>query len=48
MINYQGETYSIPMENNGYSPLVINILSQLVNLNKGVGSIPASPAVLIK
>lgn len=47
-ISYQGETYSIPLENNGYSPLVLNILSQLLNLNKGAGSIPASPAVLIK
>jgi hypothetical protein len=40
--------YSIPRENNGYSTLVINILSQLQTLSKSPGSIPSSPAVLIK
>ncbi|MBU3606984.1 hypothetical protein [Polynucleobacter nymphae] len=41
-------TYSIPRENNGYSTLVINILSQFQALAKSPGSIPSSPAVLIK
>jgi len=41
-------TYSIPRENNGYSTLVINILAQFQGLAKSPGSIPSSPAVLIK
>ena len=40
--------YSIPRENNGYSTLVINLLSQFQVLAKAPGSIPSSPAVLIK
>lgn len=47
-INYDGVDYFIPSQNNGYSVYVINLLSQLVNLIKIPGSIPASPAVLIK
>jgi hypothetical protein len=42
------KTYSIPSENNGYSTLVINILAQFQGLAKSPGSIPSSPAVLIK
>ena len=41
-------TYSIPRENNGYSTLVINLLAQFQALAKSPGSIPSSPAVLIK
>jgi hypothetical protein len=40
--------YSIPRENNGYSTLVINLLAQFQTLAKSPGSIPSSPAVLIK
>ena len=47
-IDYDGDTYSIPAENNGYSALVIDVLSQFLNLNKIPGSIPASPSVLVK
>jgi hypothetical protein len=47
-VEYDGDTYSIPAENNGYSALVIDVLSQFLNLNKIQGSIPASPAVLVK
>jgi hypothetical protein len=47
-INYDGDTYSIPAENNGYSALVVDVLSQFLNLNKIPGSIPASPAVLVQ
>lgn len=42
------EWYSIPLQNNGYSQLVIDLLAQLITLQKIPGSIPASPAVLIK
>lgn len=40
--------YSIPRENNGYSTIVINLLAQFQTLAKSPGSIPSSPAVLIK
>jgi len=47
-VTYRGNTYEIPSKDNGYSPIVINMMAQLLNLNKVNGSIPASPAVLIK
>lgn len=47
-IDYDGVDYSIPAKDGGYSVGVMNLLSQLVNLLKIPGSIPASPAVLIK
>ena len=47
-VEYDGDVYSIPAENNGYSALVIDVLSQFLNLNKSPGSIPASPSVLVK
>ena len=43
-----GETYSIPKSNSGYSTLSIKLLSQLMSLQKIPGSIPASPSVLLK
>jgi hypothetical protein len=43
-----GNLYSIPSENNGYSPLAIKLLSQFMSLQKIPGSIPASPSVLLK
>lgn len=48
IISYNDETYSIPDENNGHSALVVNILSQLLALSRVPGSIPPSPAILIK
>lgn len=47
-ISYRGNTYSIPEENAGASRQVMVLLSQILTLNKVPGSIPASPAVLIK
>jgi len=47
-ITYRGNTYAIPSNDNGYTPLVINMMAQLLNLNKISGSIPPSPAVLVK
>ena len=43
-----GDIYSIPSENNGYSSLSIKLLAQLMSLQKVPGSIPASPSVLLK
>lgn len=43
-----GDVYSIPSTNNGYSPLTIKLLSQFMSLQKIPGSIPASPSVLLK
>jgi len=47
-VNYRGSTYSIPETNSGASRQVLVVLSQILTLNKVPGSIPASPAVLIK
>ena len=49
-VTYQGETYSIPRENNNDSNTnqVLVMLSQMLTLTKVPGSIPLSPAVLIK
>jgi hypothetical protein len=46
--NLDGDTYSVPAENNGYSPMVIRIISQLLSLNKIPGSIPSSPGILLR
>ena len=43
-----GSRYSIPGEDNGYSQLTIKLLAQFMALQKIPGSIPPSPAVLIK
>lgn len=43
-----GDGYVIPRENNGYSPVVIDVMSQLIVLNKIAGSIPQQPAVLVR
>lgn len=48
VINYNDTYYSIPEENNGHSTLVINILAQLLALSRVPGTIPPSPAVLIR
>lgn len=47
-VTYQGETYFVPADSNSYTREVLTLLSQLLTLNKVPGSIPASPAVLIK
>jgi hypothetical protein len=47
-IDYRGDSFYIPATDNGYSPQVVNILAQLLNLNKIPGTIPPSPAVLIR
>lgn len=47
-ITYDGNSYAIPKNEAGYSNMVLDILSQLLTLNKIPGSIPASPAVLIR
>jgi hypothetical protein len=46
--NLDGDIYSIPTENNGYSAMVIRIISQLLSLNKIPGSIPSSPGILLR
>ena len=43
-----GSTYTIPSEDAGYSALSIKLLAQFMSLQKIPGSIPPSPAVLIK
>lgn len=43
-----GDEYAIPRENNGYSPLVMDLLSNMIILNKISGSFPQQPAVLLR
>jgi hypothetical protein len=47
-IEYEGDVYYIPSEGSGYSTQVMGTLFGFVSLNKVPGSIPNSPAVLIK
>jgi hypothetical protein len=47
-LEYRGATYSIPDDSNSFSKEVMVLLSQLLTLNKIAGSIPPSPAVLVK
>jgi hypothetical protein len=47
-IEYDGAVYSIPAEDSGYSAMVLDILSQFLSLNKIPGSIPVSPAVIVR
>ena len=47
-IDYEGNTYSIPSENQGNSALVFTIVSQILMLSKTVNLIPASTAVEVR
>lgn len=47
-LDYLNKTYVIPKENSGFSREVLTIMSQIVTLAKVTGSIPPSPAVLIR
>lgn len=47
-LDYLNKTYVIPKEGSGYSREVLTIMSQIVTLAKVTGSIPPSPAVLIR
>lgn len=41
-------SYSIPMKDNGYSNVVMNLLTQFLTLAKTPGSIPTPPVVLVR
>lgn len=47
-VKYEGDTYSVPANTKSWTRDVLVTLSQLLTLNKVPGSIPPSPAVLIK
>ena len=47
-VKYRGNTYSIPGANTSASREVLTLLSEILTLSKVPGSIPPSPAVLIK
>lgn len=47
-VNYLGNKYSIPAAKTSASREVLTLLAEILTLNKVPGSIPASPAVLIK
>ena len=43
-----GNFYTIPRENNGYSSIILDMLTQFQTLAKVPGSIPPSPAVILR
>lgn len=43
-----GDDYAIPRNDNGYTPIVMELLTQMIIQNKVTGSIPQQPAVLIR
>ncbi len=47
-VSYDGDTFSVPADSKSWTRDVLVTLSQLLTLNKVPGSIPASPAVLVK
>lgn len=47
-VNYMGNTYSVPNNDKSSSATVFSLLSTLLTLNKVQGSIPLSPAVIVK
>ncbi len=47
-VKYFGTEYTVPLEKNGYSSVVFDLMSLLVTLSKIPGSIPASPGILIQ
>lgn len=47
-VKYQGEDYSISKDSNSYSNQVLVLVSQMLTLTKVPGSIPLSPAVLVR
>lgn len=47
-VEYKGNTYSIAQEDDSYSKIVMEYLSTLLTISKVPGSIPPSPAVLVR
>ena len=47
-LSYRGDTYALPDDSASFTKDVMVLLSQLLTLNKISGSIPPSPAVLVK
>jgi hypothetical protein len=47
-LSYRGDTYALPDDSQSFTKDVMVLLSQLLTLNKISGSIPPSPAVLVK
>jgi hypothetical protein len=47
-VTYEDVNYYVPQVDNGYSSDTMKILAQLVSICKISGSIPPSPAVLVK
>jgi hypothetical protein len=48
VVNYEDVNYYVPQVDNGYSSDTMKVLAQLVSICKIAGSIPPSPAVLVK
>jgi hypothetical protein len=47
-VTYQGNTYSIAADDDSHSKIVLEYISTLLTFAKVPGSIPASPAVILR
>lgn len=47
-VEYRGSSYSVSDENTSYTKSVIEFMATLLTISKTAGSIPASPAVLVR
>ncbi|MBM3537489.1 MAG: hypothetical protein FJX55_06605 [Alphaproteobacteria bacterium] len=47
-VDFEGNTYSIPAENQGNSALVMSVIQQILNLSKSVNLIPTTSAVVVR
>lgn len=47
-IHYEDDLYIVPAENHGYTSYVVDLVSQLMALNRIPGAIPTPPAIVIK
>jgi hypothetical protein len=47
-VDFEGNTYSIPAEDQGNSGLVLTVVQQILNLSKSVNLIPTTSAVVVR
>lgn len=47
-VEYRGKMYSLPLEEQGYSATVLQVLNQLFSLSKSVNAIPAAGTVVVR
>ena len=47
-VEYRGKVYSLPLEEQGYSATVLQVLNQLFSLSKSVNAIPSTGTVVVR